>query len=258
LYLCFNGLWVGVSKNSIKLDEAENAICNSMPNVNYAIVAIKGCTVFVTVYPKETPTEIVDYTKPNSIYATQDGVISRILLISGTARVKVGDSVKKGQLLIEGVRTFPDGSTEPVCAVGEVFATVGIKGESRFDDFKTQLVKTQEFTKFHSLQLLNFDSAKKIGQIYDNQIVETAQSTLFPLPVKIVTTTVYRAEETKVKQNIDDCRETCRQEALSYALSKLDGKKYTDVNYSEIKTEGGILVVAEVFVEIRLDTYAKS
>ncbi len=253
-----NGLWVGAQKSGLQLDAAENAICNAMPNVNYAIVSVKGCTVFVSVYQKETPSEVVDYTKPNSIYATQDGVISRILLISGTARVNVGDSVKKGQLLIEGLRTFPDGSTEPVCAVGEVYATVGITGESRFDDYKTQLVKTEEFTRFHSLQFLGFDSGEETGQIYAHQITECTMRQLFPLPITITTTTVYRAEENRVKQNFDDFRESCRQEALSYALSKLDGKKHTDAVYREIKDNNGVLVVAEIFVEIRLDTYAKS
>lgn len=251
-----SGFFVGTHKSGVNLDEAENALCNKLPDIKYAIVSVKGCTLFVKTYAKEKPSDVVDLNKPNSIYAQSDGVVSRILVVSGTARVSVGDEVKKGQLLIEGVRTFPDQSTEPTCAVGEVYVIVGKKGRSRFEDYKTTLVKTGEYKRFFSLSLFNFSTAKDAPKAYDEQIAETKTAKLFPLPVVITTITVYKATTVREKQDFEKHREACKQEALADALAQLGGTAYTDIVYSEIKCDGGVIVEAEVFAEVRADGYA--
>ena len=54
-----------------------------------------------------------------------------MVVVSGTPRVQVGDQVKKGQLLIEGVRTNSDQTTQPVRAVGQVFADINYCGSAK-------------------------------------------------------------------------------------------------------------------------------
>ena len=57
--------------------------------------------VSVCVFPS---TEMLDESIPCNVVAAADGYIVRIEAYEGAAKVKVGDSVVKGDLLISGVR----------------------------------------------------------------------------------------------------------------------------------------------------------
>jgi len=244
-----NGVWIGSGK-LIDLDKTENLLCNNLSDINYAIVSIKGCTLFVDVYKKTTPQQIEEKDEKN-IYATKDGVISRIVVVRGTARVSVGDSVSKGQLLIEGVRTFNDQMSQPVRAIGEVYATVCTYGQTRVDRFETKLVKTGKSKKVFGLKLFGFEISPP-DNIFDFSIEEQSQYTFFPLPVTVITKTVYEAEQQKTETYFDE--QLCKQKALEKAL-KTVGAKYDDVQYKIEQDDKNIFVTAKVFAQQRIDTY---
>lgn len=250
-----NGLWIGAKASSVNLDEAENLICNSVPGIKYAVVSLEGSTLTVRTYKKETAAPSVDLSQPKSIYASSGGVVTRMVVVSGTPRVSVGDTVEKGQLLIEGVRTFADGTTEPTCAVGEVYAEVSSRGEAVFEMYSVQKVKTDEHKKFCFVSFLGYDG-ERVPAVYDCQIAERQSVTLFPLPIKITVVDVYRAEEQKTKLSFDSCRESLRQQALSAALLACGGKDASRVIYGEIKNDDGVIVTADIVSETRVDAYA--
>lgn len=250
-----NNLWIGSPKSSFSPDGVENMLCNALPNVNYAIVKTEGCTLFVTTHKKDEAAQTIDLSKPRDVFASCDGVITRMTVVNGTARVAVGDAVKKGQVLIEGVRTFGDGSTEPVCAVGEVFAQVTAQGQHKFQSVSSRLVKTGKSTTIVSVKFLGFESKTNHG-VYPRQIVETSTEKTFPLPIEIAIAKVFEAREVKETLDFADYRDKCRQIALEQALTAL-GSESRDVRYSEEKNGLDVLVTAYVTAERRVDTYAK-
>ncbi|MBQ9715862.1 MAG: sporulation protein YqfD [Clostridia bacterium] len=245
-----NGLWIGTRKDDVVLDVAENVLCNNLPDTKYAIVSLKGSTLFVETFKKELPQQIVGDDGKN-LYATQDGVISRIVLVRGTAKVSVGDVVTKGQLLVEGVRTHADGATEQVRAVAQVFADVTYTGVAKFDGWVTTLVKTGKSRAVVDLSLFGFDTNKN-KNIYKKQIEQSYTQTFFPLPVKITKTVVFQAVEQKQKVDFDE--QKYKQIALDDALLKVDGV-VSDVQYVINPVDGGMVVCANVKVQKQIDTY---
>lgn len=249
LYDC--GFSVGTAKNKIVLDKAENMVCNKLPQAKYAIVSIKGSTLFVEVYKKQQPQDIVDFNDVKNLYASCDGFVSRMVVISGTPRIEVGQRVEKGQLLIEGVRTNPDGTTVPVRAVGQVFADVNYVGSAKFNQYKTTYKKTGKNKKVFGLSLFGF-STNANENIFSNQTKEKTITTLFPLPVKITTTLVWQTKEQKEKDVFDEkvYKELALKNAMQQGVLVFD-----EVEYEQVVCDDGIVVYAKIKKEKQIDTY---
>ena len=207
--------------------------------------------MFVSVYKKDEPQQIIDFGDCKSIFASCDGVVSRIVVVSGTPRVQVGDVVKKGQLLIENVRTFNDGSVEPVRAVGQVFADVSYHGSSVFDGYQTTLVKTGKSKKIFNLSLFGFCTNNKVD-VFKNQTQKVLTKTFCTLPIKITTTVVFEVVEQK--QKIEFEKEKYQQLACEDLLQKvLCDKK--DVTYAIEQNGEKTVVTAQVVLQKKIDTY---
>jgi len=246
-----SGFVVGTSKSKISLDEAENLVCNKLPQAKYAIVSIKGSTLFVKVFKKQQPQDVVDFNDAKNLYACCDGTISRIVVVSGTPRVQVGDQVKKGQLLIEGVRVNNDQTTQPVRAVGQVFADVNCVGSAKFNQYKTVYTKTGKNKKVFSLSLFGFKINANVN-LFKNQIKEENIKSFFPLPIKITTTTIYQTEEQKQKDVFDE--KIYKDLALKNAVQQ--GALFFDsVVYELVPCDDGIMVYAKIKTEKQIDTY---
>ena len=246
-----NGLYIGAKKSDISLDNAENLVCNSLPQAKYAIVSIKGSTLFVQVVKKEQPQQVVDFSDHKSIYASSDGIVSRIILVSGTPRVNVGDVVKKGQLLIENVRVFNDGTSQPVSAVGQVFAEVVCKGYSVFDGYESVLTKTGKSKKVFNLSLFGF-STKNKTEIFKKQTQDVSIKTFCTLPIKITTTVVFEVVEQKQKINFD------LQKYQNLACQNLLQTVLCDKNqvtYTVEKQNDKTIVSAQVVLQKQIDSY---
>ncbi|MBR2303087.1 MAG: sporulation protein YqfD [Clostridia bacterium] len=246
-----SGFVVGIAKNKISLDEAENLVCNKLPQAKYAIVSIKGSTLFVKVFKKQQPQNVIDFNDAKNLYACCDGIISRIVVVSGTPRVQVGDQVKKGQLLIEGVRTNNDQTTQPVRAVGQVFADVNYVGSAKFNKYKTVFIKTGKSKKVFGLSLFGFKTKPNVN-LFENQIKEEDVKTFFPLPIKITTTTVYQTEKQKQKDVFDEkfYKDLALKNAIQQGVLFFD-----DVVYEQVPCDDGIVIYAKIKAEKQIDTY---
>lgn len=111
----------------------------------YCLLDVEGCRLYVTVIERESAPPVVDLNQPVDLVSEYDGVLTRLLTVSGTPAVNVGDRISKGQVIISGVRTYNDGTTAPVRAMGEAWATVECTGEAVFSETKTVLEETGDF-----------------------------------------------------------------------------------------------------------------
>ena len=92
-----------------------------------AFVELHVDGVFLRIRAREALAEgeRLDLTRPCDLVSTREGVVTKVSAYGGRAQVKVGDRVKKGQLLIAGHVTARDGSmTYATHAYGEVLAAV--------------------------------------------------------------------------------------------------------------------------------------
>ncbi|MDN5345237.1 MAG: hypothetical protein PWQ18_1351, partial [Clostridia bacterium] len=66
-------------------------------------ISFHGTRAEVAVVEKAAPPQQEPFDRPASIIAARDGVIKDILVINGEARVKAGDTVRQGEILISGL-----------------------------------------------------------------------------------------------------------------------------------------------------------
>ena len=72
---------------------------------------------------------------PGDIVALRDGVISSISVFAGTPKVKVGDVVKRGQVLVRGEERAWNGMTRPVRAEALVSARIWYTASAKVGSF---------------------------------------------------------------------------------------------------------------------------
>lgn len=125
---------IGTRKKSIKYDIIEESLMEKNKNIAWISIETIGSKLKVEIAEKVIPPEFKSEEENNDIVATKDGEIIRIYTSAGTADVKPGDIVKKGQTLIKSIQG-KEGSTYSVPAKGVVYAKTYYE-ESKKVNFK--------------------------------------------------------------------------------------------------------------------------
>ena len=188
------GVKIGCNLARIDFDSLENYLENNIDGISYAIVDINGSTLSVELIDSLPKTDVIDYNKSDDIVAVRAGVITRIVCLSGTPLVSVGDTVSVGQILIKGVKTFRDGTTEDVKAVGEVYASVSLSHSLEYSPCVVEYVRTGEKQILTSFDVYghNTDSLGKIT--FHKYETETKFYTFFPTGIVAEITYVYELQ----------------------------------------------------------------
>ena len=120
-----NGFSVGSSWGSVDKESVEVALLSGLPEISWVSINRRGTVAYVEVRRSHAalPPSPEDYVASN-IVASCDGVIEEINVSRGRAMVKVGDVVKKGDILISGV-IDTERDTVITNAEGNVRASVG-------------------------------------------------------------------------------------------------------------------------------------
>lgn len=95
------GIKEGISLKDISANESAQNLLLAVPELAWASINIEGCKATINVTEVKLTGDDVD--APTNIKAAFDGQIQKIDVTSGTVCVKVGDTVKKGDLLVSGV-----------------------------------------------------------------------------------------------------------------------------------------------------------
>ena len=101
--LAESGIEIGKRKSEFNIDKAINKIRMQREDISWIGIDIKGTNLIVNINEADKSPEIIDVNEVCNIVADKDGEISKLIVKQGTARVAVGDKVKKGDLLVEGV-----------------------------------------------------------------------------------------------------------------------------------------------------------
>ena len=98
------GLRVGRLWRAIQLDEVETDVLRLSENIGWININRRGSVAYVTVRSKtSSPSDQAPLGEYANVIAVRDCVIEEITVKRGIAAVKVGDSVKAGDVLISGI-----------------------------------------------------------------------------------------------------------------------------------------------------------
>lgn len=98
------GLSKGAAKWNFSKSKVEKEILKEINELSYVQLDIKGVKARINVVEKIIPKE--EISGPVNIVAKRSGIVEDVLVLEGEASVGLGDSVKKGDILISGV-IFP-------------------------------------------------------------------------------------------------------------------------------------------------------
>ncbi len=96
------GIKFGASRRAVRSEKMKNALLAAVPQLQWAGINTKGCVAVISVRERSEQENTSVSTRPSSIIARQDGVIHEITVLKGTPLCKVGQAVKKDQVLISG------------------------------------------------------------------------------------------------------------------------------------------------------------
>ena len=115
------GIIPGLRKKNIDVYDIENKITRNNDEIMWIRARIEGIKLKIDVIERQSPPIIINSKAPGNLIANKDGVVVRVFTKEGTAIVKMGDTVQKGDLLVKGEQG-KEGSVYPVHADGEVIA----------------------------------------------------------------------------------------------------------------------------------------
>lgn len=96
------GITFWASRRDVRSERVKNALLSELPELQWAGINTSGCVAVISVKERSTyPAKAEDDTV-SSIVATRDGIISDLTVLQGTPQCKVGQAVKKGQVLVSG------------------------------------------------------------------------------------------------------------------------------------------------------------
>lgn len=108
-FLQKQGVHYGMFLSEIPTKDIKANLRQEYDNINWVSVSIEGTKLSIRM--KENDVEEVKepiFTGGTNIIAQEDGLVESIFVRTGTAKVKEGDEVKKGDVLIEGKISIPD------------------------------------------------------------------------------------------------------------------------------------------------------
>jgi similar to stage IV sporulation protein len=115
------GLYRGAAKWRFEVSAVENAVKEKIPEVAWVGLEIRGTRARLTVAEKKLP-PAADDDGPSDIVATKAGLVRDVLVLSGQAVAREGETVFPGQVLISG-EIWPPEALDPQGAI--------LKGEPR-------------------------------------------------------------------------------------------------------------------------------
>lgn len=129
-------------KNKINITNLQNDI-NSIEGVASVSVVLKGVKLLINVQ-EELPDGVIEDNNYEGLFAEYDAIITKVVVESGTALVKAGDTVKAGTMLIAPYYMLEEERIEPTSAKGKIYARHWIKEDINFATEKIEKIATGE------------------------------------------------------------------------------------------------------------------
>lgn len=187
-------------KSSLDTKALSQDISSKVEEVGFASCYFDGSILKIEVKQVHTDEESPEYSR---IVADCDGIVTRVLVYSGTALVKAGDVVKKGDVLIEGyIDTYPDTEDNeriPVKADGVVYAECAYTDRVTLSQQSVEKQRTGKSYKVTDIYVFGKLIGKRSAPEYEYYESVTETKTFGSvIPVKAVTTTYYEVEQQQI------------------------------------------------------------
>ena len=242
------GLKIGRLKSDININTIVNNIRLKRNDIAWIGINMQGTNAIVEIVFSTEKPNIVDESDYCNIVADREGSIHKISAQNGTPQVKVGDIVRKGDMLIAGWIEGNYTGKEYVHSRGDIQAKVWYSKKIK-ENFKQSIkIETGNVEEKYSIKFNNFQinlykvltNFKKCDKIVENKKLELFSN--FYLPIEIIKIT---NKECEIQEK------TYTEEELKNKLvSQLEEELFGEIkqNNSEVEDINSIITDKQVIV----------
>jgi similar to stage IV sporulation protein len=243
-----NHVYTGIMKNKVDCQEIEETIRLAYNDIGWVSAEIKGTRLIIKITETNMPAPAEIAIEPSHIVATKDGIIIRIITRAGTPKVKPGDVVKKGDILVSGINEIK-GDFDAILRLQPTVADADIVIKSYYDYYEafpmrythknfTGDTKKGYFVAFALKKLFLYNprnSYVKYDIIVNENKLHVTNTFYLPFRYGTISTREY-VEETKTYTE---------QEAIT--IAKLRLKRYFDklIENDVLITENNVKITIE-------------
>lgn len=181
------GIRIGRDLGKLPLSDLADFVAARYEELAFVELHVDG--IFLRIRAREAlgPGERLDLTEPCDLISTRDGIVTKVSAYGGRAQVKVGDKVKKGQMLISGHVTARDGSmTYATHAYGEVLAAVLYKAQVEAPTVQVDWAETGNEAHYGALYVGSLLLLERACPFEDGTLMEAMEEvSLSPWPIRV-------------------------------------------------------------------------
>lgn len=247
------GLKRGVPAQSIDRRQIERALQDLHPELTYVSIRRQGTNIELFVVEATQPPKIANEYEAVDVIAASNGLITNVTVFSGVPLVRPGDTVRQGQVLIQGV----DADGNPCRAAGQVTARLWQTGRGEAELYEQEREHTGKQKESIKISLFGFEFPRKAPQT-DYAAYDTAHARgllldglFFPIQWdKMIT---YEVQIHRIKRDNAQAHRQAAQRALCKALQLVpNGAQIVDkrLEYSKIENE-------KLYASLTLETLAQ-
>ena len=262
VFLGENDIKIGEFKSKIteKKDELINKIRLEFDGISWIGIEVKGTNLIVNIeksIAKDDSKKNDNNENINNIYADRKGKISKITVLSGTARKNVGDEINIGELLVEGVMEGKYTGEREVKASAEILVENDIIYERELS-FETEIkektgnienkveIYINNFKINFNKRLLNFEN---YDTIRENRIVKLFSN--YYLPIEIVLTKYEEWKLVKKTYTREELEEILFQEIEEKFKEEYGTSSFEKIDIDKQTKEGNGKLVLTVCYKVQ-------
>ncbi len=259
------GIFEGARISDIDPSIKRNELLLKQEGISWAAINIEGTKVTIDVVETKAMPQKDD--APSNLKAKNEGIIKKIEVISGTTKIKVGDAVEKGQLLVAGVNEYSDMTADMVRARGKIYAEVVHNVTVSQPLTVTEYLKTGEKRNLSAIKIFGVELPLFFGKVEGSYEVSEYKKDVSSgesyLPIEKIDRTFYKTEKTtynltekealrraniKAEQLIKDAVEKGK---ITYKKQKVSVEKGTLTLQIEIKCIKDIVLEEKIQLHTR-------
>ena len=194
------GVIPGLRKKNIDVYDIENKILRSNDEIMWVKARIEGVKLKVDVIERQSPPIIITDATPCNLIANKEGIVVRVFTTEGTAMVKSGDTIQKGDLLVKGEQG-KEGSEYTVHAQGEVIAKTfyeetkevplynksRIKTGNSISNLYIKIANKKIYLKNSLITYANYDKIENNNKFIKKEIYYEVEEKNIPVDATVIT-----------------------------------------------------------------------
>jgi len=210
------GLREGSFKGRLDRRHIENQVLINMQEISWIGIQIKGTKAIVEVVEKREAPPLISHEDPCDIVAAKNGVITKLLVLSGDPMVKDGESVRKGQKLVSGTILRENFEPRQVHSLAQISARTWYEEAEEIPLQQIEYKHTGKVSRQYKLKLLNKEFSRKRSVSFKDFNESVRERNLisfgdYIFPVKLIE---YRFEElvpTLKTLMVNEAKERCAE-----------------------------------------------